>query len=49
MTTLIQECDLVENTILFLALTPEQQAEVRALATEAEKRVRVQELLDEVQ
>lgn len=24
MTTLIQECDLVENTILFLALTPEQ-------------------------
>lgn len=49
MTTLIQECDLVENTILFLALTPEQQAEVRALATEAEKRARVQALLGEIQ
>lgn len=45
MPTLIQECDQVTNHILFQALTEAQQAEVLALATEAERRARVEALL----
>lgn len=48
MPKLLDECESVENTLMFLALTQEQQAEVRGLPTEAEKRVRTAQLLADV-
>lgn len=38
---LIQEAEVIENTLYFLALTEEQQAQVAALPDERAKRLRL--------
>lgn len=47
MSKLLDECEVFENTLYFLALTAEQQAEIRALPSEEAKRARGAELLAE--
>lgn len=48
MSKLLDECEVFENTLYFLALTAERQAEIRALPSEEAKRARGAELLAEV-